>query len=33
MDATALQHAKTLVTRNIHDTAGFGVPVIDPWQD
>lgn len=30
--ATALHHGLTLVTRNVRDTAGFGVPVIDPWQ-
>ncbi|MEZ5607696.1 MAG: type II toxin-antitoxin system VapC family toxin [Burkholderiaceae bacterium] len=30
--ATALQHDLTLVTRNVKDFAGLGVPLIDPWQ-
>ena len=29
--ATALQHDLTLVTRNVKDFAGLGVPLIDPW--
>lgn len=31
--ATALHHGMSLVTRNVRDTAGLGVPVIDPWLD
>lgn len=29
--ATALAHRLTLVTRNVSDCAGRGVPVFDPW--
>jgi predicted nucleic acid-binding protein len=29
--ATALQHNLTLVTRNVSDVAGTGVPVLNPW--
>ena len=29
--ATAGVHRLTLVTRNVRDTSGRGVPVIDPW--
>ena len=31
--ATAAAHRLTLVTRNVRDTAGLGVAVIDPWTD
>ena len=30
--ATALRHDLTLVTRNVKDFAGLGVPLIAPWQ-
>jgi len=30
--ATALQHGLTLVTRNVKDFAGLGLPLINPWQ-
>jgi predicted nucleic acid-binding protein len=30
--ATALVHAKTVVTRNVQDFVGTGVAVIDPWH-
>lgn len=30
--ATALVHAKTVVTRNAQDFVGAGVAVVDPWQ-
>lgn len=30
--ATAAVHALTLVTRNVSDCAGRGVPVLDPWS-
>lgn len=30
--ATALQHNLTLVTRNLRDFGGTGVPLFDPWQ-
>jgi predicted nucleic acid-binding protein len=30
--ATALEHELTLVTRNVKDFAGFGVPIFNPWE-
>lgn len=30
--ATAAAHGVTLVTRNVSDCAGRGVPVLDPWS-
>ena len=30
--ATALEHDLTLVTRNVKDFAGFGVPILNPWE-
>ena len=30
--ATALRHRLTIVTRNVADFAGAGVPIIDPWD-
>ena len=30
--ATAITHGLTLVTRNTHDVAGTGVPLVDPWR-
>ena len=30
--ATALEHDLTVVTRNVRDFAGFGVPVLNPWE-
>lgn len=30
--ATATQHHLTLVTRNLKDFAGLGVPVFSPWE-
>jgi hypothetical protein len=30
--ATALHHNLTLVTRNVKDIAGTGVPVFNPWD-
>lgn len=30
--ATAIQHALTLVTRNVRDFAGLGVQVFNPWD-
>ena len=30
---TALQHDLTLVTRNVKDFEGLGVPLVNPWQD
>lgn len=30
--ASAQVHGLTLVTRNVRDTAGLGVPVLDPWS-
>lgn len=30
--ATALVHRLTLVTRNVSDCAGRGVPTLDPWS-
>ncbi len=30
--ATAFAHRLTLVTRNVRDTAGLGVPILDPWS-
>jgi predicted nucleic acid-binding protein len=29
--ATALEHALTLVTRNVRDFAELGVTLFDPW--
>lgn len=29
--ATALEHNLTLVTRNVNDFAGVGVPLLNPW--
>ncbi len=31
--ATALEHDLTLVTRNVKDFAGTGVPIFNPWED
>ena len=30
--ATALEHDLTLVTRNVRDFSGFGVPIFNPWE-
>ena len=30
--ATALEHDLTLVTRNVKDFAGLGVPIVNPWE-
>jgi predicted nucleic acid-binding protein len=30
--ATALEHDLTLVTRNVRDFAGLGVPILNPWE-
>jgi predicted nucleic acid-binding protein len=30
--ATALEHDLTVVTRNVKDFDGLGVPIIDPWH-
>jgi toxin FitB len=30
--ATALEHDLTMVTRNVKDFAGLGVPVFNPWD-
>jgi toxin FitB len=30
--ATALHHNLTIVTRNVKDFAGLGVPVLNPWD-
>lgn len=30
--ATALAHRLTVVTRNVRDFVGLGVPVLDPWR-
>jgi predicted nucleic acid-binding protein len=30
--ATALEHDLTLVTRNVKDFVGLGVPIINPWE-
>jgi toxin FitB len=30
--ATARRHALTLVTRNVTDVEGLGVPVRNPWE-
>lgn len=30
--ATALEHDLTVVTRNVKDFAGGGVPLINPWE-
>ncbi|WP_413993565.1 type II toxin-antitoxin system VapC family toxin [Labrys okinawensis] len=30
--ATALVHGMTVVTHNVADFAGMGVPLLDPWQ-
>ena len=31
--ATALEHDLTIVTRNVKDFAGLGLPLINPWLD
>lgn len=31
--ATALAHDLVMVTRNVRDFEGLGVPLIDPWHD
>lgn len=31
--AVAIRHGFALATRNTEDFAGFGVPLLDPWQD
>ena len=30
--ATALEHDLTVVTRNVKDFAGLGVPILNPWE-
>ncbi len=30
--ATALEHNLTVVTRNIKDFTGLGVPILNPWE-
>jgi len=30
--ATALEHGLTLVTRNVKDFTGIGVPLLNPWE-
>jgi len=30
--ATAFEHNLTLVTHNVRDFAGFGVPILNPWD-
>ena len=30
--ATALHHNLTIVSRNVNDLAGTGVPVLNPWE-
>ena len=30
--ATALEHNLAVVTRNVKDFAGFGVPIFNPWE-
>lgn len=30
--ATAVRHDLTVVTRNVKDFAGFGVPIFNPWE-
>lgn len=30
--ATALHHELTVVTRNVRDFAGFGIPIFNPWN-
>lgn len=30
--ATALEHGLTLVTRNVKDFNGLGIPLLNPWQ-
>jgi toxin FitB len=30
--ATALEHELTVVTRNVRDFAGFGIPIFNPWE-
>jgi toxin FitB len=30
--ATAVVHSKIIVTRNVEDFSGVGIPVIDPWN-
>ena len=30
--ATALEHGLTVVTRNVKDFEGLGVPIINPWD-
>jgi len=31
--ATAIEHALTLVTRNVKDFAGIEVPLLNPWEE
>ena len=33
IDATALQHSLTLVTRNVADFDGIKIKLINPWKD
>ena len=30
--ATALEHGLTVVTRNVKDFEGLGVPIVNPWE-
>ena len=30
--ATALEHNLTLVTRNVKDFEGLGIPIVNPWE-
>ena len=30
--ATALEHGLTLITRNVKDFAGLGLPLLNPWK-
>ena len=30
--ATALEHELIVVTRNVRDFAGLGIPIFNPWQ-
>lgn len=31
--ATALEHGLMLVTRNVRDFAGLGIPILNPWEE